>query len=127
MSTPLIICDNCGARWRLPEGFAGAQSKCRQCGSAIDVARQRNGGDGAPAAARPAAGARPAVDRSREPRPVERPAAAASAPARGGRERVRDEPRRRRSERESAKRSKLPFVIAGVVVLAVVIAIVALS
>jgi hypothetical protein len=147
MATPLIICDNCGAKWRLPENFTGAQSKCRQCGSAIDVARQRNAGEGAPDAARPAAGARPAIDRSKEaPRPAERPPTAASERARtvdrtgdrtgersaersGERGGERTAGSRRRGERgRDAKpaRGKLVYVLVALAVVAIVVAVILL-
>ena len=36
-----IQCQNCGAKYKIPEAFTGATAKCKQCGSAIDVASQR--------------------------------------------------------------------------------------
>src|SRR5262249_61989221 len=54
-----IVCDNCGAKYRLPETFSGAKAKCKQCNSAIDVAAQRAAAQAPAAAATPAA-ARPA-------------------------------------------------------------------
>jgi len=64
-----IVCDNCGAKYRIPEADERTQAKCQKCGSVIDVSRQRPSAADAPSAARPAA-ARPAVDRSKEPIPV---------------------------------------------------------
>ena len=119
MSAIPIVCDNCGARWRLPDNFAAAQSKCRDCGSAIDVARQRTAAEGDGKPMLPAA-ARPARDRSKDPRPSERTSAAAANPT--------AEPKSRRRDRDVPKaKSKLPFVLAGLLVLAVVIVLVALK
>ena len=41
MSVLAIACDNCGAKYRLPESFSGDKAKCQKCGSVIDVAAQR--------------------------------------------------------------------------------------
>ncbi|MEO0481773.1 MAG: hypothetical protein AAF196_20090 [Planctomycetota bacterium] len=67
MSLLQIVCQNCGAKYRLPETFSGDRAKCKSCGSVIDVAAQRDGNAGAtqkvqaqPAKARPAA-AKPAA------------------------------------------------------------------
>ena len=35
------VCDNCGAKYRLPASFSGDKAKCKQCGSVIDVAAQK--------------------------------------------------------------------------------------
>lgn len=80
-----ITCDNCGAKYKLPETFTGSQAKCQKCGSVIDVQKQRGqAAAAAPAAAaqpaaavKPAAAAKPAVDRSKAAAPAERPARAA--------------------------------------------------
>jgi len=131
MTAMPITCDNCGAKYRLPENFTGTQSKCQKCGSVIDVEKQRaNAGSPAgsmpAAAARPASAARLAVDRSKEaPKPVERrstrtepsPKAAASA-GEGDRSRAR----RGRGERP-AKKSAMPFVIGGVVLAIIVVVV----
>ncbi len=74
MSTIQIQCDNCGAKYKLPESFSSPKAKCQKCGSVIDVASQRaaaEAGDSPAAstpaaAAKPAAAARPAVDRSKQ-------------------------------------------------------------
>ena len=76
MSVIPITCDNCGAKYRLPETFTGTQAKCQKCGSVIDVQKQRGQAEtpaSTPAAAarpaaaaKPASAARPAVDRSKE-------------------------------------------------------------
>ena len=49
-----IVCNNCGAKYRLPETFQNDHAKCKQCGSVIDVKSQRQPA-AAPAAAKPAA------------------------------------------------------------------------
>src|SRR5262245_26247457 len=88
MTAIQIHCDNCGAKYRLPENFTGAQSKCQKCGSVIDVEKQRANasspaGSMPAAAARPASAARLAVDRSKEaPKPVERRPARTETPPR---------------------------------------------
>lgn len=61
MSFLPITCDNCGAKFKLPENFAGAKAKCSKCGSAIDVAKQRASVAPAAPAARPATTQRPAA------------------------------------------------------------------
>lgn len=85
MTVLQITCDNCGAKYKLPESFTGAQAKCQKCHSIIDVAKQRAaaqaGAGEAPkpaAAAKPASAAKPAVDRSKLQKPAE-PAAKSSA------------------------------------------------
>src|SRR5262245_7018285 len=132
MTAIQITCDNCGAKYRLPENFTGSQSKCQKCGSVIDVARQRANAD-SPAGATPAAAARPAsaarlaVDRSKEaPRPIERrptrtetPPRATSTAGEGDRSRSR----RGRGERQAKKGSKMPFVIGGVLLAIIVVVV----
>lgn len=131
MTVLQITCDNCGAKYKLPETFKGAQAKCQKCGSVIDVQKQRAAAAGAaspsaaakPAseAARPAAAAKPAVDRSKaapksEARPAARPAPstrlarkdkAADDGAEGG-------ARPGRGERPKKKDSTMPILLAGV-------------
>jgi hypothetical protein len=120
MSTLPITCDNCGAKYKLPESFAGSHAKCQKCGSVIDVQKQR-GGTGAPAAAKPAA-ARPAAARPA----TEKPAAARStAPARAGRaSKGGDEApargRRERGERGEPKKGNMTPVLLGVAALAAI-------
>lgn len=145
MSVIPITCDNCGAKYKLPPTFKGAQAKCQKCGSVIDVAKQRaTAGDDAaspaaaakPATARPAAAAKPAVDRSKA-----RPAAAggrksaaepaspkAERPASGGSSRSRrgkkdddgeETPRRGREK----KKDNMPMILGGVGLVAIVIVV----
>lgn len=120
MSTLPITCDNCGAKYKLPESFAGSHAKCQKCGSVIDVQKQR-GGTGAPAAAKPAA-ARPAAARPA----TEKPAAARStAPARAGRagkggDEAPARGRRERGERGEPKKGNMTPVLLGVAALAAI-------
>jgi len=134
MTAIQITCDNCGAKYRLPENFTGSTSKCQKCGSVIEVAKQRASatspaGATPAAAAKPAAAARPAVDRSREaPRPAERRPSAAvhevprASKAAGEADRKRE--RRARSERPAKKTSSMPLVLGGVGVLAIIVVVV---
>jgi hypothetical protein len=134
MTVTPITCDNCGAKYKLPETFTGSQAKCQKCGSVIDVQKQRGQSAAAapasaaakPATARPAAAAKPAVDRSKEPaksdrsaRPV-RASKGAKAEAAGTEER-----KGRRGEREKpAKKNNTPMLLGGVGLLAVVVVVV---
>jgi len=140
-----ITCDNCGAKYKLPPTFTGAQAKCQKCGSVIDVATQRAsaGGSDAPAAAKPATGAspaakpaataRPAVDRSKpaakEPAKAAAPARA-SKPTRSTRSSSRtakvadegdggDEATPRRGARAAKKGNMMPLVVSGIGVVAI--------
>jgi hypothetical protein len=112
-----IVCDNCGAKYKLPESFTASQSKCQKCGSVINVDAQRQPASTASAAAKPATGARPAVARSAEPpRPTERSNERASRSARSeaGRERGS------RGRRDAPpKKSSLPLVLGGIGLLVV--------
>src|SRR5689334_19564063 len=96
-----IVCDNCGAKYRLPESFQNATAKCKQCGSQIDVAGQRKV--------------------AAEPR--------GSAPAQGTARSARTGRRTGRrgtgaGDAQQSSGSKLPFVLAGVGLLAVVVVVV---
>lgn len=110
MSESLIVCENCGKKFRLPETYKSPKAKCTQCGSAIDVAGQRAAASAPapkpapapapapapkaeapkpaparPAAAKPAA-ARPATEKpaAEKPAAAERPARRATATASSG-------------------------------------------
>jgi hypothetical protein len=73
MSVLAIACDNCGAKYRLPESFSGDKAKCQKCGSVIDVAAQRK------AAAAPAPVAQPkSAPAPKEESVAKKPAARAS-------------------------------------------------
>ena len=125
-----ITCDNCGAKYKLPATFTGSQAKCQKCGSVIDVQKQRAAATGSTAAAapKPAAAARPAIDRSKQaPTPAAKPAAPAAAASRRGRDdktaaKAAAEPaaagkrgraeRAERPERSKPKSSSMPMLMA---------------
>lgn len=129
MSVIKIVCQNCGAKYQLPESFHADKAKCKACGTAIDVAVQRDAA-AAPAAApstQPArAKAKPATAKAKpaearaaaEPR---RAKAAGSSPrsrrARGGDDADPEsggERRGRRSERRPSKKGMSPGLIGGI-------------
>lgn len=143
MTVLQITCDNCGAKYKLPDTFTGSQAKCQKCGSVIDVQKQRQTASSgsapaaaAPAAAKPAAAARPAIDRSKEsPKAAERPAAPATRserPTRRGKDgKDKDDAdggetkgRRGRGEREAKKSNSMPLMLGGVGLLAIVVVVV---
>lgn len=104
MSQLQIVCQNCGAKYRLPESFSGDRAKCKACGSVIDVAAQRDGdAAAAPSAARPA-GARPAAARPAAARPAAARPAGARASARK-KEDDGDAPRSSSARRSGARAS----------------------
>ncbi|MFO1052266.1 MAG: hypothetical protein U1F36_08635 [Planctomycetota bacterium] len=75
MSVLQIVCQNCGAKYKLPESFQADKAKCKECGTAIDVAAQRKSGAAAPAAVAAPTKTAPATAKAR---PAEaRPAAPA--------------------------------------------------
>ena len=79
MSDTLIVCENCGKKFRLPETFKSPKAKCTQCGSAIDVAGQRAAASARAAKPAPAPASAPAP-RAEAPKPAPaRPAAAKPA------------------------------------------------
>jgi transcription initiation factor TFIIIB Brf1 subunit/transcription initiation factor TFIIB len=125
-SVASIVCDNCGAKWKLPESDQRSQAKCQKCGSVIDITGQRGGPPAAATAARPAV-ARPAVDRSKEPatREPSRSASGQRSTERGERsERSERSPRgaRKTTAKASAKRPIWPWLVGGAV-LAVAVAL----
>lgn len=80
MSDLTIVCDNCGAKYRLPASFSGEKAKCKQCGSVIDVAAQRT------AAAAPKPASPPSAVARTSSRSAPKDATAASErPSRAGR------------------------------------------
>jgi len=122
-----IVCDNCGAKYKLPESFTGSQSKCQKCGSVIAVDAQRQQTSIASAAARPATGARPAVARAPEaPRSAERTAGkTARSEESGPRSSAgRDRPGRGRRDAPAKKKSSLPLILGGIALLAIVAVVV---
>ncbi|MFO1030172.1 MAG: hypothetical protein U1F60_03770 [Planctomycetota bacterium] len=145
MTVLQITCDNCGAKYKLPESFTGAQAKCQKCHSIIDVAKQRaaaqaGAGEAAKpaAAAKPASAAKPAVDRSKVGKPAE-PAmrtsgghstkppagktagkpAAKSAPGRGRAAASDDEGDGHPKVTAPKKNSTMPVLLAGLALLVV--------
>jgi hypothetical protein len=74
MADPVqIVCTNCGAKYKLPDGFKRDAAKCTACGTSIDVASQRAGAGASersssaaakPASAKPAT-AKPVTARDR--------------------------------------------------------------
>ncbi|MBL9079463.1 MAG: hypothetical protein JNL08_18315 [Planctomycetes bacterium] len=138
MTVLQITCDNCGAKYKLPESFPGTQAKCQKCGSVIDVARQRAAAAGGTAAAspaaaaKPAAAARPAVDRSKaQPKEPAKPAASAAKPSRAARTSARGakaaaddgdgDEAPRRGGREAKKKSAMPLIASGIGLVAIVV------
>jgi DNA-directed RNA polymerase subunit RPC12/RpoP len=121
MTVYQIACDNCGAKYKLPETFQGKQAKCQKCGSVIEVQKQREAASAAAAApaAKPAAAARPAVDRSK-PAAAEAGKPAAARPARAGKaDDGADGGKKARGERETKKANTMPITLAAVGLLAV--------
>ncbi|MBK8100098.1 MAG: hypothetical protein IPK26_23595 [Planctomycetes bacterium] len=129
MSALQIVCDNCGAKYRLPETFAGDKAKCKQCGSVIDVAAQRGGATAAAAAPAAPAAARPAAARPAQERPARaesRSETRGERPARGKRGEDGDAKegrgeRRGRGEREEKKKSAMPLIAAAIAVAAIAV------
>ncbi|MEQ1631468.1 MAG: hypothetical protein ABL997_03785 [Planctomycetota bacterium] len=150
MSVLAIACDNCGAKYRLPESFSGDKAKCQKCGSVIDVAAQRKASGPAPAPAKvapakaaPAPAAAPVARSARTARTENPPAAKAEAApartARAGRQKdaapeAKDNQakgsRRDRSEggeREPKKSNTMLLVGGGIAAIAIVAVIVVLG
>jgi len=129
MSDLQIVCDNCGAKYRLPASFSGDRAKCQKCGSAIDVAAQKALAT-APAVAPAAAPARPAA---KTPASAARAARGERAPRgeRPARSARADASRSRRGKREQDEPKKkghsMLLVGGGVAALAIVAVIVVLS
>ena len=75
-----VQCQNCGARYKIPDSFKSDKAKCKACGNMIDVAAARAGGeaDEAPkAAAKPRAAS---TGGTRKPRASKRRRGEAEAP-----------------------------------------------
>jgi hypothetical protein len=116
-----IVCDNCGAKWRLPPTWKGPTANCQRCGCSIDAQVQLDAN--ASSRQNPAA-VRPAQNRTRGPaaanatRPATRSSATTatrSAPAAiGGDSGPRDSGRAHgpRDERRGSG-SPLPWIFAG--------------
>lgn len=139
MSVLAITCDNCGAKYRLPETFQGDKAKCQKCSSVIDVAAQRKALAAPAAAPAPKPTAVPAA--KKEPvRPAHESVKAGAAPARARRNRDQEaespaeaKPSRTRGERkgkdEGAPKKSNTMLLAGggIAALAIVAVIVVLS
>jgi hypothetical protein len=131
MTVLQITCDNCGAKYKLPETFKGAQAKCQKCGSVIDVAAQRAAAGGsAPAAEKPAAAAKPAVDRSKvAPASArstakaadEKPARSGARSRRGQKDEGGDEGGASGRRDRNQKKDQTPMILGGVGVLVLVV------
>lgn len=80
MSVLQIVCQNCGAKYKLPESFQGDKAKCKACSAVIDVAAQRAGSGGSAAAPKPAA-VKPASAKPAAARPARAASAGRAAPA----------------------------------------------
>ncbi len=138
MSDLTIVCDNCGAKYRLPASFSGDKAKCKQCGSAIDVAAQKTAA-AAPAktpAQKPAVAAAPAATRSSRSsstdadKPGRSTRAGKGADESRGRRGKKDadgESGSSRGERPVKKNNAMLFVGGGIGALALVAVIVALG
>ena len=82
-----VQCQNCGAKYKIPETFQSDSAKCKACGSVIDVKAARDGaGD---AASEPAG---KSIGGTRKPRQTA--AAGRSARRRGGDDEVEAKPKR---------------------------------
>ena len=126
-----ITCDNCGAKYKLPESFKGHQAKCQKCGSVIDVAMQRSApaeSGGPTPVLLPAAAARPAIDRSKmewPPSPaaavIKAPSQPATAPARTGQRRgVEADEGGHRGRPGEKKNNMVPLAIGAIGLVAIV-------
>ncbi len=135
MSVLAIACDNCGAKYRLPESFSGAKAKCQKCGSVIDVAAQRM------AATTPTAPSEPtsALPAAAAKKPTARAAAKAEGTApraartkKDGDTNADGKPARGRKEKETGERAPkksntMLLAGGGVAALAVIAVIVVLA
>lgn len=134
MSTIQIACDNCGAKYKLPETFTSPRAKCQKCGSMIDVATQRDQAEsGQATTGAKASAARPAVDRSKS-RPAARQSSRATSKASPGgrpssRRRKRDDgdtegEAEGRGDRAPKKKDNTPMIFGGIGLVAIVIVVV---
>jgi len=141
MSVLLIVCDNCGTKYRLPASFSSDKAKCKQCQSVIDVASQRaDQQTEAGAEPKPASKARPARARparaSKSDSAAERPARGSrQASGHGNRQRAGvdgDKPARssRRSRQapteDAPQRNNMLWIGGGIGALAVIVVVIAM-
>ena len=134
MSVLAIACDNCGAKYRLPESFSGDKATCQKCGSVIDVAAQRKAA-AAPAPAAAAPKEAPMPKKAAPARTSRAEAKAEAAPAARSR-RATAEPktdakpnrgRKEAGEREPKKNNTMLLAGGGIAALAIVAVIVVLA
>jgi len=134
MSVLAIACDNCGAKYRLPESFSGDKAKCQKCGSVIDVAAQRKAA-AAPAPIAAAPKETPAPKKAAPVRASKTEAKTDAAPAARSR-RATAEPkadakpgrgRKDVGEREPKKSNTMLLAGGGIAALAIVAVIVVLA
>jgi hypothetical protein len=135
MSVIQVVCQNCGAKYKLPATFAADKAKCKACGQAIDVAAQRAQPPESTAATPVSAKAQPATAKAQpataKAQPAKaRPASEPARPARAGAASASsrrakgdaegegtDKPGRRgRGDKEKKKSGMSPAVIGGVLV-----------
>lgn len=104
MSELHIVCQNCGAKYKLPESFQGDKAKCKACGATIDVAAQRQAAASAPAAAvKPAAEPKPAAAKAAAPKAeTAKPASVKPASAKARPAEARAKPAEARPRRGAA-------------------------
>jgi hypothetical protein len=134
MSVLAIACDNCGAKYRLPESFSGDKAKCQKCGSVIDVAAQRKAA-AAPAPIAAAPKETPAPKKAAPVRASKTEAKTDAAPAARSR-RATAEPkadakpgrgRKDAGEREPKKSNTMLLAGGGIAALAIIAVIVVLA
>ena len=70
MNPIAVQCANCGAKYKLPETFAGDKAKCKACGSAIDVKSARSSSAGGSSAGGSSASSSSAGGASAAPTPA---------------------------------------------------------
>ena len=128
MSALAITCDNCGAKYRLPESFSADKAKCQKCGSVIDVAAQRKAAAATPTmpaipASAPTPRSQPtrAKDKAEAPRRTARTTSAVAAEPKAAR--GRKEP----AERAPKKNNTMLLAGGGIAALAIVAVIVVLA
>jgi hypothetical protein len=124
MATFSIVCESCGANYRLPDTFTAARAKCKKCEHQIDVAGQRAATGTTAQAAAPAPTPSPAPARSTAaPKPAPAPAPKVAPAARADNKAKTEELRQRAMElkrikaEQNAKVMKVAWSIAGGVTL----------
>jgi hypothetical protein len=123
MATFSIVCESCGATYRLPDTFTAVRAKCKKCEHQIDVAGQRAAGappaaapaKEAPAPAKQASTAQPAAKPVAAPKPAAAPRAARQANNDEARQRVME--LKRIKAEQNAKVMKVAWILAGGVTL----------